>query len=277
MSCFDGTTPRRILLLASVLLLSLVLGAEPVPVRHTEGLVHGFLVLRSLEGKTLAEGDLIQHVDGDVVTNHLIFHFKDGSVHDETAVFSQSHDFRLLKYHLVQKGPAFEHSLDSSIDASKQEVSIRYADKDGKEQSTTEHVDLPEDLANGIVLTLLKNIHSSEPMTKLSMLAVTPKARVVGLAITSDGEDEFLIEGSARKATRFEVKVEIGGLTGWIAHVMGKIPPPTHVWILGGEAPAFVKSEGPLFMNGPVWRIELASPTWPKGAAGTEKATNEKQ
>jgi hypothetical protein len=261
------TTRRTLLLaLASALLASTAVRAEPVHVRHTEGLVHGFLLLRTLDGKTLAEGDLTEHADVDIVTNHLTFHFKDGSLHDETAVFSQSRKFHLLKYHLVQKGPAFQHSLDSSIDTSKQEVTIHYTGQDGKEQVSTEHVDLPLDLANGIVLTLLKNIRSSEPLTKVSMVAPTPKPRVVSLAITPTGEQRFSIGDSPRKATRYEVKVEIGGVTGWFAHLMGKIPPPTHVWILNGDTPAFVKSEGPLFMGGPIWRIELASPTWSQAA-----------
>lgn len=82
--------------------------AEPVVVRHVEGLVHGFLSLRSPEGGVLANGDLIQSARGDRVTSRLGFHFKDGSVHDETAVFSQRGHFRLISDHLVQKGPAFE-------------------------------------------------------------------------------------------------------------------------------------------------------------------------
>jgi hypothetical protein len=32
-----------------------------------------------------------------------------------------------------------------------------------------------------------------------------------------------------------------------------------HVWVLGGEAPAFVKAEGQLYAGGPMWRIQLAS------------------
>src|SRR5262245_54439277 len=36
------------------------IGAEPVTVRYSEGIVHGFLVLKTLEGQTLADGDLIQ-------------------------------------------------------------------------------------------------------------------------------------------------------------------------------------------------------------------------
>jgi hypothetical protein len=76
-------------------------------VRHTEGLVHGFLVLSSLDGTPLATGDLMQTASGIRVTSRLIFHFKDGSVHDETAIFSQRRAFRLLSDHVVQKGPAF--------------------------------------------------------------------------------------------------------------------------------------------------------------------------
>jgi len=37
---------------------------RPVAVRHVEGLVHGFLVLRTLEGKVLAEGDLFRPAVG---------------------------------------------------------------------------------------------------------------------------------------------------------------------------------------------------------------------
>src|SRR5207245_293785 len=37
-------------------------------------------------------------------------------------------------------------------------------------------------------------------------------------------------------------------------------PPDSHVWVLGGAAPAFVKFEGPLYQGGPIWSIELAKP-----------------
>jgi hypothetical protein len=44
-------------------------------------------------------------------------------------------------------------------------------------------------------------------------------------------------------------------------------PTDTHVWVTGGVAPVFVRSEGSLFEGGPIWRIELASPVWPQEAA----------
>jgi hypothetical protein len=43
------------------------------------------------------------------------------------------------------------------------------------------------------------------------------------------------------------VKVKIGGIAGLVAPLLGKQPPDTHVWVLTGDAPAFVKLEGPLY------------------------------
>jgi hypothetical protein len=264
-----------VLLISAALFQSGAVSAERVPVRHVEGLVHGFLTLRSLEGETLAAGDMIQVVHGDTVTNHLIFRFKDGSVNDETAVFSQHGSFRLISDHLIQKGPTFPHPMDVSTDASAGQVTVRYTDK-GNEKITTDHLKLPPDLANGLVITLLKNIQPDAPEMKVSMVAATPKPELVELAISSQGEEPFSIAGSGRKATHYVVKVEIGGITGILAELLGKKPPDTHIWILGGEAPAFVRSEGPLYLGGPIWRIELTSPVWTRDAVGDSKDETDK-
>src|SRR5476649_1420331 len=117
-----GVLPRkeaamRLFLTATAVALtcSIGLAREVVPVRHSEGIVHGFLWLRDLDGTTIADGDLIQTARGDRVTVRLVFHFKDGSLHDETAVFSQRREFRLLTDHLIQKGPTFPQPLDMTI------------------------------------------------------------------------------------------------------------------------------------------------------------------
>jgi hypothetical protein len=271
-------TTRRFLVraaLACALLNPWLLNGEPVRVRHTEGLVHGFLLLRTLDGKIVAEGDLTQNAGGSNVNTHLVYHFKDGSLHEETTAFSQSRTFHLLTYHLVQKGPSFQHPQDTLIDIAKREITVRYTDDDGNEKVTTDRLDFPADLANGMVLTLLKNIRPTEAPLKVSMLVATPKPLLVKLVITPAGEDAFSIGGSERKATRYEVAVEIQGIKGWFAHLMGKQPPPTRVWILYGAAPAFVKSEGPLCMDCPVWRTELASPVWPQ--PGPQEGESDKQ
>ena len=251
-------------LICAALLQPAPLPGAPVAVRHTEGLVHGFLVLSTMDGVPLAQGDLIQVFVNDRVTNHLVFRFKDGSVRDETAVFSQHGSFRLLTYHLAQKGPAFGPRTELSFDSSSGEVTVRYTEADGKEKVATDRMELPPDVANGMIFTLLKNMRPDGPPATVSMVATTPKPRLVKLAISSQGEDPFSVGGSKRTATHFVVKVEIGGVAGAIAPLLGKRPPELHVWILGGEAPAFVKMEGPLYYGGPSWRIELASPVWPR-------------
>jgi hypothetical protein len=251
------------LLAWSLLIPAAARSQSPVAVRHTEGLVHGFLVLRTLEGEALADGELTQVAHGDRVTSHLVFHFKDDSLHEETVVFSQRRNFRLISDHLLQKGPTFKRPMEVSIDGSTGQTTVRYTDDDGKEKEASEQLKLPPDVANGIILILLKNILPDAAQTKVSIVAAAPKPRLVKLLISPEGEDSFSVGASRHKATRFVLKVEIGGVAGVVAPLVGKQPPDTHVWILAGDAPVFVKSEGPLYFGGPVWRIELTSPTWP--------------
>jgi hypothetical protein len=103
-SCFrSGLT--AVLLASAVMLQPNALPGDTVAVRHIEGLMHGFLVLRTLDGKTIADGQITQNARGDRVTDHLTFRFKDGSTYEDTTVFSQRGTFRLLSDHLIQKGP----------------------------------------------------------------------------------------------------------------------------------------------------------------------------
>jgi hypothetical protein len=258
------------MLACASLLWPCALPGQAVTVRHPEGLVHGFLSLTTLDGTPLADGDLIQTSQGDRVTTRLVFRFKDGSILDETAVYAQGQHFRLISDHLVQKGPTFPQPLDLSIDGSTGQVTVRYAD-DGEQKVETEKIDVPPDLANGLILTLLKNVQSAAPPKTLSLVAATPKPRLVKLAISVAGDEPFSTGGAAREATHYVLKVEIGGIAGFLAPLLGKQPPDSHVWILGGEAPAFVKAEQALFPGGPVWRIELVSPVWPPNAPAAPK------
>lgn len=239
--------------------------ADPVAVAHPEGLAHGFLALHALDGTALADGDLIQTSSGDRVTTRLRFRFKDGSTHDETAVYTQGKSFRFVSDHVVQRGPAFKLPIESSISASG-EVKVRYTEG-GKEKVIEQRLELPDDLANGLILTLVKNISPRTPSTTVSMVALTPAPRLVKLEFVPVGEEPFSTAGFERKAMHYRVKVHVPGVAGAVASLLRKVPPDSHVWILGGEAPAFVKAETPLYPQGPPWRIELVSPVWPSGSA----------
>jgi len=233
---------------------------DQVHVRHMEGLMHGFLALRTLDGKRLADGEMTQVPDGYRVTSRLIFRFKDGSVYDDTTIFSQRGAFRVLSDHLVQCGPSFKQPMDTSIDASSGQVTVRYKDQGGREKVLKERRDLPPDIANGLLFTLVKHIQPNVPQTIVSMLATTPKPRVVKLEIRPEGEKAIASGNTKHETVRYVVKVKIGGVAGLVAPLLGKQPPDTHVWVLTGNAPAFVKFEGPIYDGGPIWRIELATP-----------------
>jgi hypothetical protein len=250
---------RVAVLLAGVVLAHASARAEPVDVRYAEGVVHGLLVVRDLQDQTLGSGELLQVPRGDRLTSRMVLSFKDGSVHDESVVFTQKRRFRLLSYKLVQKGPSFAHPVEVAFEGGGP-VTVKHTD-DGEEKTETERLEMPPDLANGLVPILLKNVRP-EALPKVSFVAATPKPRLVKLAVTSAGEDSFSVAGQAHKAHHYVVKVEIGGLAGVVAPVVGKQPPNTHVWIASGEAPGFVRSEGPLAMGGAIWRIDLAEAKW---------------
>jgi hypothetical protein len=237
--------------------------ADPIPVRHVQGTVHGFLELRSESGRVVARADVTQVVRGDRVTSQTLFRFRDGSVDNEITVFSQHHNLQLITDHHIQKGPSFPHPMDMLIDARSGQVTVRSTGKDGKEEVKTDHLDLPPDLANGIVPIVIGNMPADAPETKVSMIVATPKPRLVKLAISSVGEDTCSIVGAPRKAIHYQIKIELGGAAGVVAPLIGKAPPDIQIWAIGGEAPTFIREQGPLYSEGPTMTIQLASPVWP--------------
>jgi hypothetical protein len=266
-----------ICLICMALFLTAQLMADPVTVRLKEGLLHGFLVMRTADGDVIAGGDLTQTSMGDRVTDRLVFHFKDGSVQDETTTFTQDRTFRLVKDRLIQRGPTFKQEMDATVDGETGWAVFKYAaGSDGKPKVVSDHLQLPPDVSNGMVLTLLENLPvtakpatgsdkpaNSDKQITVSMVVPTPKPRLVKLIITRQGTEKFDVGGTQREAIHYVVSVDLGGVKGAVAPLVGQQPPDTHVWISSGEAPAFLRMEGPFFEDGPIWRIEMVNPTWP--------------
>lgn len=246
--------------------------ADPVAVHLQEGTVHGFLELRSAEGKLLASGDSIQVAHGDQITTRTIFHFKDGSLDDETTVILQRRNLQLVSDHHIQQGPFFPHPMDIFVNFRKSQVTVRSTGKDGKDELKTDHFDLPLDLANGMVPLIVENITPDAKETTVSMLVATPKLRVVKLVISPHGEEPFSVGGSPRQGIHYEIKIDLGGVAGVVAPLIGKEPPNIQMWIVGGQAPTFIREQGPIYPDGPITTIELASPEWPDSAAQGEKS-----
>ena len=239
------------------------LHADPLIVRHVQGTFHGFLELRSQDGQVVASGDSTQVVHGDRITSRTLFTFQDGSTDDETTVFSQHRTFQLISDHRIQKGPFFPHPTDVFVNARTGQVTTHATGKDGKDEIRTDLLKIPIDLANGMIPLVIENLGAGAAPATVSLVAATSRAFLVKLVISKVGEDTYSLIGSMRKATHYEIKIELGGVAGFVAPLIGKAPPNIEIWVVTGPAPTFVREQGPLYPDGPTMTIQLASPTWP--------------
>jgi len=62
----------------------------------------------------------------------------------------------------------------------------------------------------------------------------------------------------------YRVKPKFGVFLKLMTTLMGRTPPDSHAWVIQETVPAFVRFEGPLSADGPVWRIETTAPRWPE-------------
>ncbi len=237
--------------------------AEPVKVRFAETVTQGWIEVTDLGGKVLGHGELTQWFEQRAVANRLVIRFDDGSLYDERLRFSQTGVFRLLAYHLLQRGPSFATSSEVKFERPDRYDVRQRAGPDGEEETASGTTEIPDDVSNGMVSTLLRNLPAGASATT-HLLAFTPEPRVLELHLSPAGTDAFSVGSIAGKATRFLVKPKVPGVTGVLASLTGKQPPSVNFWLTQGRAPVFVRFQGPLYVDGPTWRMQQAVPGWPR-------------
>jgi hypothetical protein len=239
------------------LLVATALDAAPVRVHIPEGTMRGFLVVRTPQKTRIGHGELIQKARGDQVDSRLLLQLEDGSVHDERTTYSQRGVFRLEAYRLTQRGPSFP-GAEISFDRKTGRYQAKTRERTGApEETASGEIEMPEDLYNGMALLLLKNLPPGEGAAA-QLAAFTPKPRLLRMELHREGQDRTALGGDPKPAVRYLVNLELGGVTGVVASLIGKTPPDLRYWLVGGDIPAFVRFEGAMFLNGPVWRVEMA-------------------
>ena len=198
-----------LLILVMMVLSPLPLPAAPVPVRFVEGSAHGFLMLRTVEGAHIASGDLLQVVRGGGVESRMVFRFKDGSLFDETVVFSQQRVFTMKSYHLVQRGPVFTEDTEISLERTGKYRVKTKARKDGREEVLAGTLELPPDVYNGMILTVVKNLPKGAGAI-VHMVAFMPKPRLIQLELAPKGDHKVLIGELTKTAVRYVFKPQFG-------------------------------------------------------------------
>jgi hypothetical protein len=236
--------------------------AEPIAVRFVEGVSHGFLTLRTVDAAQIASGDLLQFARRGEIESRMVFRFKDGSVLDETVVFTQQRVFLMKSYRLSQRGPVFAEDTEISLERASGKYRVKTTARDGRETVLDGTLEMPADTYNGMVLTVAKNLAKGARET-IHVVAFTPAARLVPVELAPAGEQKILVGELTKSATRYVFKPKPGPWISMLASVLGRMPPDSHAWILTEDVPAFVKFEGPLHPAGAPWRIELTSPRWP--------------
>lgn len=233
---------------------------EPVKVLRPQGSAHGFVEVTTTDGTRIAVGDLLQRMHDNVVSSELALHFFDGSLDDETTIYSERGVFRFVSDHHVQRGPSFPQPVDVTIDARSSLITTIGPAGEVKRL----HFAMPPDTYNGLASTVLMNLPPGAPEATIAVVVAGDPPRIAHLSMKSAGEVPFTLGGTPRKATEYVVHIELGGVVGVVAPLVGKEPLDYHVLILTGSDPAFIREEGQLYQGGPVWRIQQISAAFPK-------------
>jgi hypothetical protein len=252
---------RAPLLLVALAATVRVAAGDPVRVRWPEGATRGFVVVSAMDGTRIGDGELLQTVRGAMLTSRFTVRFDDGSLYDETIRFTQRPVFRIRRYRLAQRGRRFTQTQYVRFDdRGRYRVRQRSrADADWDEDAGTS--DIPADVSNGMIATLVKNLPPGTSATT-HLVAFTPSPHVVALHLRPDGDAGYRLGDGAARATRWTAQAEVTGLLGILASVAGKQPPPIAIWMTRPPVPTLLRLEGPLYADGPTWRFEPGAPRW---------------
>jgi hypothetical protein len=158
-----------------------------------------------------------------------------------------------LKYRLIQRGPSFPETIEATVERESGKYQVRYrADEDSPEEVLNGRYDMPPDVYNGMLSTVMKNLQPGESAT-VQIIAFTPKPRAVKILLSPAGIDQVQLGDRAVPATRYVVKPQLGLMASLLVTDLA----PMNCWIANGDAPGFIRFQGPLFFMGPTWRIEL--------------------
>ena len=162
----------------------------------------------------------------------------------------------------MQRGPTFPEELEVTVERERGRYQVRSRRNGGEAETVSGEVDLPPDVYNGMMITLIRNLRKGTAET-VHVLAFTPRPTLVQLEMVPVGEETVLAGDRRIETTHYVMTPKLGLLRGAAAALLGKTPADYHCWVMTGGAPAFVAIDGPLYTGGPIWRIETASPRGP--------------
>jgi len=253
-----GETLLRRLTFALLVLLPAVAAAAPVATRRKQEPMHQILVVKSADGKVIANGEEISTADGNRIRSDLVFHFLDGSLDEQITLFTEDGVFRLINDRHVQKGPSFPTPLDLTVDVPTSTVTW-HEQKSGADKVYSAHMALPQDVANGLIPLLAENVAPGSGGLQVSWIAVAIRPILVTLTIQPEPNSGPALP----HAQQLLLHPELHGLAWAMAPVLGKQPADLHFSVSDDPQPSFLRLIGPFYQGGPVWTVQNVGPEIP--------------
>lgn len=260
MSPYFGDAFRRRLAFFLLVLLPAPALAASVPTRRKQEPMHQLLVVKSADGKIIANAEETSIADGSRVRSDLVFRFVDGSLDEQITVFTQDQVFRLINDRHIQKGPSFPTPLDLTVDVPSSTVTW-HEQKSGKDKVYSERIALPDDVANGLIPLLAENVPPGPSGLQVSWIAVALRPILVSVTIQPDPASAN--PAAPPHARPLLLHPELHGVTWAMASVFGKVPADLHFFVSDEPQPSFVRLVGPFYQGGPVWTVESLGPEIP--------------
>lgn len=220
--------------------------------------MHQILIVRSADGKVIANGEEISTADGNRIRSDLVFHFLDGSLDEQITLFTQDQVFRLINDRHVQKGPSFPTPLDLTVDVPTSTVTW-HEQKSGADKVYSAHMALPQDVANGLIPLLAENVAPGSAGLQVSWIAVAIRPILVTLTIQPDPTSSPALP----HAQHLLLHPELHGLAWAVAPLFNKQPADLHFSVSDDPQPSFLRLVGPFYQGGPVWSVESLGPEIP--------------
>jgi hypothetical protein len=236
-------------------LLAASVSAPGVPTHWPEGTLRGFPIVRSMDGRALADGALVQTLENGNLRAEGIYHFHDGRQVREVTVLEQHPLLRQLSWSWEERrGDDVVRSYAVDLDTG--QAKVRKRTSDGWD-TWDEHLDGTAGAFVGVgfmyaIKNLTERLDSGEKI-ELTAVVFTAKPRTVTVSISRDQVGELTMGGRKLPAERYVIHPEVP----WIARLFVKAP-DQYLWFYHPAPPMFLRADIPLAEpSDPMIRIEL--------------------
>ena len=241
--------------LVALAILALILPVGAIELATAEGAARGFPAMRTLDGKSIGDGDFVQWLERGRLQIRIVYRSADGRI-EERAVFRQrpqliqeAWSWRELRHGKLQRH--FEVDFSSG-------KAVARTHEAGKLEEWSETLDVePGRTFAGFGFSLaikgLREQMVSGERVELRAIGFTPKPKAVGVDVSFAGVERLPMAGRVVDGDHFVIHAKIP----WFAEPFVDVP-DTHLWLTRPPAISFLRWEGPLAEpDDPMVRVDL--------------------